>query len=176
MSRTRPKLEQVEFRSAKTGSHLLDKYLEDAEVGNRSLPQLLADVFDPASGTVRNDLFEFRVHPETARFQVRAGQHVDPDADWTDVPNGTFFRPRGEWAPDTLYEVNDTFSFESALYLTAVEHTSSGDTPDPTATNFMFDATSAAIDALEAKITVSDAPPTGGSVGDLWFQYKPLEG
>lgn len=43
---TRPTGEQLRFESSQTGSHVLDDYLESAEVGGRELGDLLGDIFD----------------------------------------------------------------------------------------------------------------------------------
>lgn len=47
---TRPTSEQVRLVSSKTGEHILDSYLEASEKGNRTLPDLLDDLFN-ASGS-----------------------------------------------------------------------------------------------------------------------------
>jgi hypothetical protein len=57
MARTRVPSEQLNFRSAATGTHLLDTYLEDAEKGGLTLPVLLSKLFDDATGNV--DAFTF---------------------------------------------------------------------------------------------------------------------
>lgn len=49
---TRPDADQLKFNSSTTGEHVIDEYLESAEIGGRSLPSLLGDVFDP-SGNLR---------------------------------------------------------------------------------------------------------------------------
>ena len=61
MAETRPTGEQLRFLSANTGEHVLDTYMEAAEIGGRTLSDLLDDLFDPAnSGTFRSENFEFR--------------------------------------------------------------------------------------------------------------------
>ena len=57
MARTRVPSEQLNFRSANTGTHLLDTYLEDAEKGGLTLSALLSKLFDDATGNV--DAFTF---------------------------------------------------------------------------------------------------------------------
>jgi hypothetical protein len=57
MARTRVPSEQLNFRSANTGTHLLDTYLEDAEKGGLTLSALLSKLFDDATGNV--DTFTF---------------------------------------------------------------------------------------------------------------------
>ena len=57
MARTRVPSEQLNFRSANTGTHLLDTYLEDAEKGGLTLSELLSKLFDDATGNI--DTFTF---------------------------------------------------------------------------------------------------------------------
>tara|TARA_B100000767_G_scaffold265652_1_gene281958 strand:- start:218 stop:754 length:537 start_codon:yes stop_codon:yes gene_type:complete len=57
MARTRVPSEQLNFRSANTGTTLLDTYLEDAEMGGLSLSVLLQKIFNAATGNV--DAFTF---------------------------------------------------------------------------------------------------------------------
>lgn len=57
MARTRVPSEQLNFRSAATGTHLLDTYLEDAEMGGLTLAQLLNKLFNASTGAI--DAFTF---------------------------------------------------------------------------------------------------------------------
>lgn len=84
MSTTRPTGEQLRFRSSLTGDHVLDSYLEAAEIGGRTLYDLLAELF-AVDGSLRDDLYEFRDDPEnTGVIQYRVGgDYVDPDAGWS---------------------------------------------------------------------------------------------
>lgn len=50
-SPTRVPSEQIKFRSTLTGEHSLDIYLEDAELGGKTLAQLLAQLYDAVTGT-----------------------------------------------------------------------------------------------------------------------------
>ena len=52
MARTRVPSEQLNFRSANTGTHLLDTYLEDAEKGGLTLSALLSKLFDDVTATL----------------------------------------------------------------------------------------------------------------------------
>ena len=62
MAQTRPRLEQIVFKSAKTGSHSIDTYLENAEIGNRTLAQLMGDLFDASGNFAPEDILpEFRI-------------------------------------------------------------------------------------------------------------------
>lgn len=57
MSRTLVPTEQLNFRSANSGTHLLDTYLEDAEMGGLTLAVLLNKLFNESTGEV--DAFTF---------------------------------------------------------------------------------------------------------------------
>ena len=57
MARTRVPSEQLNFRSAATGIHLLDTYLEDAEMGGLTLAQLMNKLFNASTGAI--DAFTF---------------------------------------------------------------------------------------------------------------------
>lgn len=103
MSRTRPTTEQVRFRSAATGEHILDTYMEAAEVGGRTLSDLVQDVWQP-NGVIRQDLVEWRLR--NGSLQTRVGDYADPNAGWRDVSK--FFSHRGNFAPGTLYENYET--------------------------------------------------------------------
>ncbi len=50
MTTTSPVAEQLSFRSSKTGTHVLDTYLEAVEFGNLRLDQILAQVFSTTTG------------------------------------------------------------------------------------------------------------------------------
>lgn len=101
MSETRPTSEQLRFTSSKTGDQVLDTYLEAAERGNRSIPDLMADIFD-ASGVIRQNL-EWRLNAGYLEFRQNAA--INPAAQWT--PTSTFFFYRGAHAPGTSYNILD---------------------------------------------------------------------
>lgn len=91
MAETRPSGEQIRFESSKTGSHILDTYLEAAQLGDRELADILSDIFDSSTGAFRADIFEFREDPDTAGLlQFRVGDFVDPDAGWEDITSTDF--------------------------------------------------------------------------------------
>jgi hypothetical protein len=50
---TRPDADQIKFTSSKTGLHVLENYMEDAEKGNRTVGELLDDLFHPDTGVLR---------------------------------------------------------------------------------------------------------------------------
>jgi len=91
MTETKVRGKQLRFLSENTGNHVLDTYLEAAEIGGRSLADLLGDLFDPSDGEFRSELFEFRESPSTpGLLQVRVGDFVDPNAGWEDVTSTDF--------------------------------------------------------------------------------------
>ena len=102
MAETLPTGEQIRFRSANTGDHVLDTYLESAEIGGRSLTDLLDDLFDPANnGTFRSNNFEFRFDPSTDKLQFRVGQFANNTSGWSDLT--TFFSIEGTFSTSTTY-------------------------------------------------------------------------
>ena len=100
MAITRPTGEQLRFASANTGEHILDTYMEAAEIGGRALSDLLDDLFDPAdSGKFRSENFEFRYNSD--KLQFRAGIFSNSSASWVDVT--TFFSIEGAFSTSTAY-------------------------------------------------------------------------
>lgn len=128
MAITRPSGEQLRFESTNTGSHVLDTYLENAEIGGRNLTDLLSELFD-TSGNVNPNIFQFRINSTTYKLQVRIGNFVLPNAGWVDVPDGTFFRPTGNYQVGFDYVIHDLFNYNDNLYMVTVAHTS-GAIPD----------------------------------------------
>ncbi len=100
MSATTPKGEQITFTSSKTGTHNLDTYLEASEIGSRTIPDLLDDLFSPA-GVFRADNFEFRYDTTNKKLQVRVGNFATPTAGWTDIT--PFFKTAGAFSASTTY-------------------------------------------------------------------------
>lgn len=114
MALTRPVSEQLRFQSSKTGEHVLDTYLEAAEIGNRTLPDLLEDVFDPAAaGRLRTNLFQFRL--SNGVLEHRAGDHADQTSGWVPVTN--FFKDRGAFSSAASYAQLDLVTFSDVYYL-----------------------------------------------------------
>ena len=82
---TRPTGDQLRFNSSVNGEIILDTYLEDAEMGGRTLGDLMADIFD-ANGDYRSDLFEFREDPANpGMFQVRVGSFTNNNTGWVTI-------------------------------------------------------------------------------------------
>ena len=161
MAETKPKSEQLEFRSSKTGTHSLDTYLESAEFGNRTLNDLLNDVFDETSGDMRTDIFEFRVNTTTFALQTRRGLYTQPEAGWADVPSGKFFRPKGDWAANVQYELHDIVRHQNSMYFVSEAHTSSGSSPDLTKMVTLLDGTTF--------YSVGANQPATANAGTKWF-------
>lgn len=134
MTTTKPTGEQLRFRSAKTGDHDLDAYLEAAELGNRTLPDLLSDVFT-SEGAVRGNLIELRITAE-GQLQYRFGTYANPSAGWLDIANGEVFRVRGPHLTATIYKRLDIVTYNNGTYACVNEHMSSSVVPS--ATNFVL--------------------------------------
>ncbi len=101
MAQTQPTGEQIRFRSSKTGEHILDTYMENVEQGTRTLPDMIADLFD-SSGVFRSTNFEFRFDPSTDKIQVRVGQFANASTGYQDIT--TFFNVTGTFSTSTTYQ------------------------------------------------------------------------
>ena len=104
MARTRVPSEQLQFRSQNTGDHLLDTYLEDAEMGSLTLAQLMGKLFDAATGDI--DAFEFRYTNENnaQTLELRIGV----DAEFQEVASFTqLFKDLQDFKDNTVSEVTD---------------------------------------------------------------------
>ena len=115
MAITRPTGEQLRFNSASTGEHILDTYMEAAEIGGRTLSDLLDDLFDPSdNGTFRSSNFEFRY--SSNKMQFRAGIYSNSSASWVDVT--TFFTQKGAFSNSTAYNNFDMVTMSNSdVYL-----------------------------------------------------------
>lgn len=125
---TRPSGDQLLFQSLFTGEHVLDTYLEDAEVGGRKLGTLLKDVFDGVTGNIKAGLVQFRLNVTSRELESRSGTYGDPEAGW--AGSGAFFsRYRGDWATAQAYKSSDYVRISGVMYLVTTDHTS-GASPD----------------------------------------------
>ncbi|WP_138465347.1 hypothetical protein [Poseidonocella sp. HB161398] len=116
MARTRPITDQLRFLSQATGEHVLDTYLEACERGGRTLPDILTDVWDAATGQFRGEIIQHR-YTADYMLQARAGDFVDPEAGWTDIHY--FFRPKGTFVAGTPYAIHDMVKLSNGnLYFT----------------------------------------------------------
>jgi len=104
MAQTRPRLEQIVFKSAKTGAHNIDTYLENAEIGNRTLSQLMGDLFD-ANGNFAPEAIvpEFQIGQSGGQIQLQ--YRTDSGASFTDLIG--FFNDRGAFSTSTTYNALD---------------------------------------------------------------------
>lgn len=84
MAATQPTGEQLRFRSANTGDHILDTYFEACEIGGRPIYDLLDDIFD-VNGVFDSSMFEMRFKGTTGTVQWRIGTFADPEAGWADL-------------------------------------------------------------------------------------------
>lgn len=103
MAKTRPSTDQIRFLSQANGVQILDEYMEEVELGGRSLASLLQDIFTP-TGSLRPNLVEFRYNPALQSLQVRPRQPdtAGPDDNWVKLSN--LFRDRGDFAPAIQFE------------------------------------------------------------------------
>ena len=141
---TKPKAEQLEFRSAKTGVHSLDDYLEACELGTganvKTLPNVLGTLFDATTGSVISTAVQFRVKPADANntLQARFGTYTNANTGWTDLNQG-IFRQRGAWATNTYYDRLDFAEDDSKYWVCHTAHTSTGTQIDQSKFNVVFD-------------------------------------
>ena len=114
---TRPRLEQIRFTSSKTGTHNIDTYLESAEIGNRTLASLLADLFDETNnGDFRTDIFDFR--SSNGVLQFRVGEFLDAETGWQDVDFRTLVGKDAVTFPmATSYPSQSLFILGTKLYI-----------------------------------------------------------
>lgn len=119
MSITRPTGEQLSFVSSKTGTHVLDTYLEDAEKGSRELPDLLSDIWD-SSGNLKPGYLDLQVTAAGVLQYRLAGVGA-----WIDLQ--PVFQHKGVWAGSTVYKRTDTVTESGVVYICVSDHTS-----DPT--------------------------------------------
>jgi hypothetical protein len=160
MAETRPTGEQLRFVSANTGEHILDTYLEASEKGGRTLPDMLADIYDPVTGLFRSDYFEFRVNASTRILEFRVGDFPDTVTGWQAVDNGSYLYLRGDYASGTAYSQMDLVSYLGSVYLCITAHTSS--TPAPSA-NFQLIIDADAIRGPAGVTPVTTANFDGGN-------------
>ncbi len=86
MARTRVPSEQLNFRSANTGVHLLDTYLEDAEMGNLTLAELMGKLFDETTGDIDAFSFQYSNENDLQTLKLRIG---GPEAPYLEVASFT---------------------------------------------------------------------------------------
>jgi len=126
MGITRPTGEQLRFVSVNTGEHILDTYMENAEIGGRQLSALLGDIFKSSDGLFDPTIFTFQVDAaDNNKLEVRVG------AGNAFVETGVeIFNGRGAYATSTAYKVLDIVTQNQDTFVCTVAHTSSSATPD----------------------------------------------
>ena len=127
MSITRVPGEQLIYRSSATGDHVLDQYLEDAEIGGKTLAELLDTLFndfgepEPSAFTALLGL-ELRVNAVTK--ELTFGYSANPGQD---DPTGSYiFAWKGAWAATTAYKTTDLLTYLGVTYVVTADFTSPG--------------------------------------------------
>ena len=78
MAETRPTTEQIRFTSANTGDMSLDMYLENSEIGGRSVHYLLGSIFDTSGVFIGSGLFDWKATWLTATAYAVGDTFIDP--------------------------------------------------------------------------------------------------
>tara|TARA_R110000823_G_scaffold314201_1_gene442936 strand:- start:397 stop:915 length:519 start_codon:yes stop_codon:yes gene_type:complete len=139
MAFTKPTGDQISFRSATTGTHTLDTYLEACEKGGFTLSALMDNLFTEQGG-LNPTALQFRVSdtsPSNPVLQARFGQYTDASAGWFDT-NQNFFNQRGAFSAGTAYSRLDMVRSGSQVSVCIAAHTS-GSTIDETKFILFFD-------------------------------------
>ena len=149
MARTRVPSEQLTFRSENTGTHLLDTYLEDAEMGGLTLATLLNKLFDEATGDVTAFEFQLITTPGQESLQFRTS-----DGPWQDVGG-----------------ISELFVSMNAHVLEAEGHSDTALSHANTASGHATTATTRKneIDAVFKGAHSSDPSTSGVQVGAFYF-------
>jgi len=128
MAITRPTGEQLRFVSVNTGEHVLDTYMENAEIGGRQLSALLGDIFKSSDGLFDPTIFTFQVDTnDNNKLEVRVGTGN------AFVETGVeIFNARGAYATSTAYKALDIVTQNQDTFVCTAAHTSSNATPDLT--------------------------------------------
>jgi len=167
MAETRPTGEQLRFISSKTGDWILDTYMEAMEIGDRTVYDLLGDLFDPNnSGVFRSDNFEFRLDSATDKFQVRVGQFANASTGWTDVTY--LFGQRGVFSSSNTYQNFDIVTV-AAKDVYIVTGLSAGTTYANEAAFIASSDTTRIVDVSEAKDWASK---TDGQISSTDYSAK----
>ena len=125
MAFTRPTGEQISFRSATTGTHVLDTYLEACEKGGFTLSALMDNLY-ASDGGLNPTALAFRVNQTTGsdpKLQARFGNFTDANEGWLDT-NQFFFRQKGIYASGESYERLDMVQSGQKVLVCITAHTS----------------------------------------------------
>lgn len=164
---TRPRLEQLRFSSSKTGTHNIDTYLENAEIGSRTIASLLSDLFDASNaGAFRTGIFQFRGNNGTLQFRI--GSFSDANTGWTDLDLRTLnSQPALNTLPMTsTYPAQSLFLRGTKLYVTTTSISGIEDNTDfenavaAGDINELFDAVDLSTSALDAAVTLAQNAQT----------------
>ena len=136
MAFTRPKGEQLELRSSRTGVHVLDTYLEACEKGDITLPALLDKIFDD-NGSLNPTSLGFRVDEATGILQTRFGNYTDQTSGWYNT-NQYFFNQKGPYASGESYNRLDMVEDDDKVWVCLYSHTG-GAVLDQTKWSMVFD-------------------------------------
>jgi hypothetical protein len=157
MAITRPISEQISFTSSKTGTHVLDTYLEACEFNNRNLYDILGDIWSSTTGLVDSDSFQLKINTSTRSLQTRMGTFSDPAASWTDVDAAYIFRQKGAHTTSTAYEQLDVVTYNNGTYICDEAHTSSTAAPDGTKFTTILDGTALSTATTSASTSATTA-------------------
>jgi hypothetical protein len=159
---TRPRLEQIRFTSSKTGTHNIDTYLEAAEIGNRTLASMMADLFDAENnGDFNADLFNFRT--ENGVLQFRVGVFTDATTGWQNADFRTLVGEDAVTFPmASAYASQSLFLLGSKLYIsnTTIQYASQSAFDAGEAASEvteLFDAASLTTAELDAAVAAAQA-------------------
>lgn len=125
MAFTRPTGEQISFRSATTGTHILDTYLEACEKGGFTLSALMDNLYS-STGGLNPTALAFRVNQAAGAepvLQARFGNFTNANDGWQDT-NQKFFRQKGVYASGESYERLDMVQSGQKVLVCITAHTS----------------------------------------------------
>tara|TARA_R110002124_G_scaffold171660_5_gene339387 strand:+ start:445 stop:963 length:519 start_codon:yes stop_codon:yes gene_type:complete len=153
MARTRVPSDQLTFRSAATGIHVLDTYLEACEKAGFTLPILLDNLFT-SDGGLNPSAVNFRVQLNSSSepvFQARFGHYSDPDTGYFDT-NQKFFSQKGNYAANIAFDLLDMTRQGQKVFVCTTPHTSSEVIDTSKFTEF-FDGTAILAEIQDFKTT-----------------------
>ena len=128
MASTKPSSEQIRFVSRNTGEHILDTYMEAAEKGGRTLPDMLDDLFNEQGLPTIN--LELRYNPDTHYIEGRLGYYLEPDEAWENISDFTMLRDRGPFSRNHRSITSSTSTtHDNGILICRTSHTATTSTP-----------------------------------------------